>query len=179
MKPRVLEFGGGFLLYTENYVVRTANTNGGVTFANGFESVLDLEEMAIGWENCDRSVVSRHFDILLSSTFPIQTKPMWRSFLFSVLWRNALWWSVVDCDPAWTTSSSILLGRLGRLGLVIPILNWITFNTYYFFSVGWGNTSLVIISFFLLCIKLLFVISIIFVKDSDIPKTIKEEDDSY
>jgi hypothetical protein len=62
-----LQFGSGFFLHAENDVVCTSNANSGVTFANGFKSILYLEEMTIRRENCDSSIIPRHFDILLIS----------------------------------------------------------------------------------------------------------------
>jgi hypothetical protein len=61
-------FGGGLLFDAENNVIGTTNTDGGVTFTNSFESVFNLEEMAVGRENCDCSIVSRHFDLLSIQT---------------------------------------------------------------------------------------------------------------
>ena len=46
--PRVLEFGGGFLLDAEDDGVGATDADGGVALADGFEGVLDLEQMAIG-----------------------------------------------------------------------------------------------------------------------------------
>jgi hypothetical protein len=42
-----LEFGGGLLLNAEDDGVGATNTNGGVTLADGFECVFDLEKMTI------------------------------------------------------------------------------------------------------------------------------------
>lgn len=71
-EPGVLELGGGFFLNAEDDVVGAADTDGGVAFANGFEGVLDLEQMAIGREHRDRSVIPRHSAIFLLLNLPIQ-----------------------------------------------------------------------------------------------------------
>lgn len=59
-----MEFGSGFLLDAEDDVVGTSDADGGVTFADGFEGVLDLEEVAVGGEHRDCSIVPRHFAVL-------------------------------------------------------------------------------------------------------------------
>ena len=60
--PGVLEFGGGFLLDAEDNIVGAADADGGVALADGFEGVLDLEEMAVRGEHGDCSVVPSHSD---------------------------------------------------------------------------------------------------------------------
>lgn len=60
--PGVLELGGGFLLDAEDDVVGAADADGGVALADGFEGILDLEEVAVGGENGDCSVVPCHCD---------------------------------------------------------------------------------------------------------------------
>jgi len=55
-----LELGGGFLLDAEDDVVGASDADGGVTFADGFEGVLDLEEVAVGGEDGDCSIVPGH-----------------------------------------------------------------------------------------------------------------------
>ena len=50
-RPGVLKLGGGLWLNVENAGVGAADADSGVTLADGFESVLDLEEMAVGTTN--------------------------------------------------------------------------------------------------------------------------------
>ena len=60
--PGVLEFGVGFLLDAKDDVVDVADADDGVALADGFEGILDLEEMAVGGEHSDCSVVPTHSD---------------------------------------------------------------------------------------------------------------------
>ena len=60
--PRVLEFGGGFLLDAEDNIVGAADTDGGIALADGFEGILNLEEIAVGREHSDCSVLPSHSD---------------------------------------------------------------------------------------------------------------------
>lgn len=65
-RPRILKLGGGLLLNTEDDIVEATNADGGITLADGFESVLNLEKVTIRGEHSDSSVVSRHYLLLLS-----------------------------------------------------------------------------------------------------------------
>jgi hypothetical protein len=58
--PGVLELGGGLLLDAEDDGVGAAHADGGVALADGLESVLHLEEVAVGGEDGDRAVVAGH-----------------------------------------------------------------------------------------------------------------------
>jgi hypothetical protein len=58
--PGVLELGCGLLLDAEDDGVRAADAHGGVALADGLESVLHLEEVAVGGENGDGAVVAGH-----------------------------------------------------------------------------------------------------------------------
>lgn len=60
IKPRILKLGGRFLLDGEDDGVGTADTDGGVTLADGFKGVFDLKEVTVGGEDSNCSIVSSH-----------------------------------------------------------------------------------------------------------------------
>ena len=67
-RPRILKFRSGFLLHAKDNGVCAANSDSSISFTYSFQSVLDLEEMAIRREDGDRSVVTSHGNSLALSS---------------------------------------------------------------------------------------------------------------
>jgi len=69
IKPRILKLGGGLLLDGEDNGVGTADTDGGVTLADGFKGVFDLKEVTVGGEDSNCSIVSSHLSLRFLFSF--------------------------------------------------------------------------------------------------------------